>query len=186
MDLLTKIAKLLGLTEDASEDDVFIAVEAKLAGPPPPAADDSPGPISSEILAALDLEGDADLSTVVAQINVHKMSGGDDVATRLAKVEQENAAFRQRETDRTAADLVARGIAEGKLSPAQKDWATDYAAKDAKGFETYLAKATAIVAPGSTGAGAAPASAAGELTAVERQLGISQKQRDDYHTKHAS
>lgn len=58
------------------------------------------------------------------------------------------AALQKADADSKAEQLVAAAMQSGKVSPAMKDWATDYAQKDAAGFEAYLAKAPVLVAAG--------------------------------------
>ena len=177
MNILKKLAKLLGLKEDAGEEQVVEAVEAKLkekplakvaeavglkidakepeileaiqakdkspeketndymkSGRPPAAA--SGNVACKEVLDALDLKNDSDKSEVIATI--HALKQGKDLPERVAALEKEIA------TDRREA-LVAKAMAEGKIAPAQKEWAETYAEKDPKGFEIFIAKAPQVV-----------------------------------------
>ena len=65
--------------------------------------------------------------------------------------------------------IVSAAVEAGKVTPAQKDWATDYATKDLAGFERYVAAAATIVAPGAKpkAAGQVPASV-NDLTEEDR------------------
>lgn len=92
------------------------------------------------------------------------------VASRLSALETSLA------TDKATAAVEA-AMAAGKVTPAGKDWALDYASKDLAGFEAYVAVAPAIVAPGQHGPGGTPPTVAGQLgeadLAVCSRLGIS-------------
>lgn len=57
-------------------------------------------------------------------------------------------ALKARLDDRDAEDLVAKAIADGKVTPAQRDWAKGYACKDRPGFEAFVAQAPVVVASG--------------------------------------
>jgi len=80
---------------------------------------------------------------------------------------------------------IAAAMSAGKVTPAQKDWALAYHARDPQGFATYIAKAPVLVAPQSAAGAGAPtagAPAGGTPTldesakAVCSQLGISAEQ----------
>lgn len=68
-----------------------------------------------------------------------------------------NPALRQRveELEKQAAsqkaqELVGLAMKDGKLSPAQKEWAVAYALSDPKGFAAFMEKAPVVVPMGKT------------------------------------
>ena len=62
---------------------------------------------------------------------------------------------RRAEDDARAA--VGAAMQAGRLAPAQKDWALDYARKDLAGFNAFAERSPVIVTPGTPHAGGAPA-----------------------------
>jgi phage I-like protein len=96
------------------------------------------------------------------------------------------AALQAKIAKESAAALVEEGAKAGKISPAMREWASSYAAKDPEGFRAYLDKAPALVTAAASGGQAKTtppegASASKALTDMEKkvcaQTGIS---HDDY------
>ncbi len=98
------------------------------------------GPTIDLLRARLELPADANLHQVLAQAE-----------RRLADLSAQAAAV---EADRR----VQAALAEGKLTPAQRDWAVQLALKDPAAFDEWAASAPRIVAIGRT---REPAPAAG-------------------------
>jgi phage I-like protein len=126
--------------------------------------------VSKAVLSALDLDDDANESTVVASINVMKQERQVSVsAADLQAVKDDLAA-------RDARDAVDAAIAKGKVMPAQKEWAMDYAAKDPAGFTQYVAKAPQTIPvdalPGKTQQASDPV-ADDAVKAVAKIMGVS-------------
>jgi phage I-like protein len=69
-----------------------------------------------------------------------------DNAAKVVTLQTELNALKKKEIDNAVETIVAKGMAEGKISPATKDAMTIFAAKDPKAFETYLATAPVVVA----------------------------------------
>jgi phage I-like protein len=139
VELLKLIIAALGLPEDATEDqavEAMKALKAKADQPPEPQVRET---IPREILDALGVEGGADKSTVVASI--HALSKGTGAMVPRAEFE----ALRAQIAEQTAETLVAKAMSDGKVTPAQKEWAVDYAARDPEGFKLYLSKMPRIV-----------------------------------------
>lgn len=132
MDFLKKLAAKLGLPETATEDEVMAAV-AKLL--------DASGDVPEAVAAALGVTA-KDASTVVASIHALRQSTKgmvsrvdfDALTAKLAK--------------RDAEEVVAKALADGKITPDQKEWAAQYAASDLAGFQTFVAKAPVVLPVG--------------------------------------
>jgi len=81
---------------------------------------------------------------------------------------------------RDTEEVVEAALAAGKILPAQKGWAKDYASSDLKGFKQYLEKTPAIFTPDNLPAFDKAAGTGGGLSAVEKsvasQLGLSEEQ----------
>ncbi len=136
MELLKRLIEKFGLAEDAGEDEVLAAIDDLMAR-----AEEGGdgGGDTEEVAAALDLEGSADRSTIVASIHALKQ------ATRTMVPRQEFEALKDQIAKRDATDTVAAAMTAGKITPAQKDWAEAYARKDLPGFQTFVAKAPVVV-----------------------------------------
>lgn len=135
MEYLKRLAKILHLPETAGEEDVLKAVTAKCEAQQPPAA-----PVAAkEVLEALGLPETAGRSEVVATI--HAMRQKPDLTAEVAKLRRELAC-------RTRDELVAAALKEGKIAPAQREWAENYALSDPEGFRLFLAKAPVVVPVG--------------------------------------
>ena len=69
---------------------------------------------------------------------------GDSVLQqRVAELEKQAASQK-------AEELVGLALKDGKLSPAQKEWAVAYALSDPKGFAAFVEKAPVVVPMGKT------------------------------------
>ena len=135
MDLLKKLIKALGLADDASESDVLSAIKKIMNKKP-----EKPKEVAAkDVLDALDLKEGSDTSTVVASIHALKQSDKTGVSREeFDKVTKQLA-------DRDAGEVVAKAGAEGKITPDQTKWATEYATRDLEGFKTFVAKAPVVV-----------------------------------------
>ncbi|MBN4058799.1 hypothetical protein JYT18_01065, partial [Desulfocapsa sp. AH-315-J15] len=81
-------------------------------------------------------------STVVASIHALKQSGKNVVSQTDFKQLQEKLAKRD------ADEVVAKAVIDGKITPEQKDWATQYAKDNLDGFKIFVAKAPVVVPVG--------------------------------------
>lgn len=135
---LEKLIKLLGLENDATEEDILTKLselmetsgkkeEAQLVA-------------NKTVLDLLELPGSAKTEDVTARIMSFK--AGDSALK--ARVEQ----LEKQEKERKADALVEMALKEGKISAAQKDWANTYALSDPQGFELFVEKAPAVVPVG--------------------------------------
>lgn len=178
MDLLKQLATLFGLaaTADAaavakhagdlvaqakSQGEQLKAL-AKAAGVPETA---KPEEVATAIATAV-AAGKPDPAKFVAIADFEKVS------TAFATVQKERA-----EEKATAA--VDKAIADGKLTPAQRDWALDFCKSDPARFAAFVEKQPVIVAPGARPGAGKPTPADAPLDdedkAVCRQLGITEE-----------
>lgn len=192
---LKKLFEALGLEEGADEATALARVEALKAAEvkAPPAGE------AVKALAKAVGEGDDADAEIVARraLDALKAAGQepdpsqyvgkaafDEVSSQLKRIQDERA-------EEKAVAAVEAGMRQGKIPPAQKDWAMAYARKDLEGFEGYLTNAPSITAPTSGVPSAAPPKASGGALSAEekalcRQLGLSEddykKSRDDEET----
>ena len=165
---LKALREALGLATDADAAAVLAAVAVHVANTA------SLSSVAEKVGLAKDAGGDA----IVAA--AHPAPTGDQwvpraeldrAVARIAAVENLNA-------ESQAAAAVDAAMQAGKVAPASRQWALDYAKSNPDGFATYVAGAPTVVAPGSTGTGGTPPDpdAALDNTDLEmcRQLGIDQ------------
>lgn len=129
--LLASLRTLLELPEDATEEQVIEAVQALLAKPEVEVAHE-------EILEELGVNKKATLAQVKGAIIALKRPDG-----HVSKAEY--LALKKRLDERDRDDLVTAAMKAGKITPAQKEWAEEYALKDPQGFRAFIEHAPAVV-----------------------------------------
>ena len=170
MEFLKALAAMLGLPETATEEDVKNAVDALMKKGTEVVA-------NSTILSMLGLENDAKTEDVTGKIQ--QMKNGGDVAAELAALKQQLA-------NKDADEAVALALKEGKISAAQKEWASQYALKDPEGFSGFLEKASPVVPMGKLGADQLAIHKKGEVDSlVRKNLGMSKEDIEKYGDKEA-
>ena len=143
---LNKLIKLLGLPESATEEDVTGKITEILSaldaqkGDPEKKDGGEELVANKTILDLLGLPADAKTADVTAQIMACK--AGDTALQE--RVKQLEAAEKKRNAD----DLVLQAMKDGKISAAQKEWATTYALSDPDGFKVFAEKAPVVVPVG--------------------------------------
>lgn len=147
-ELLEKLRKILGLAEDADQAAVCAAIEKAVDGAK--GKDDGETKALASVAKALGLSEDAkaeEIETAAASATAKAAQAGKggDALARLAKLEE------QRATEKAEASVDA-AVKAGKLTPAQRDWALGYAAKDPEAFAAFVEKQPVIAA----GAGLPP------------------------------
>lgn len=176
---LTAIAALLGLSAPENEDAVLAAAQSHVERAKSDAA--ALGDLRKSLGVADGADAATALATASALVAGKKnvdpaqyvpMSVHQELAAQLSKIQQGLAADK-------AQGAVATAMKEGKVSPAQKEWATAYASADPDGFAKFVAAAPVIVASGQT-ASSRPAPKEGELDETESvicaQLGLTKEQ----------
>lgn len=155
---LKELAKLLGLAEDAPEEEIKKAVaEAAKAKEKEQETEKKEAPgatqpgdkgaqagqevvANSTILSMLGLQGDAKTEDVAATIMTLKAGGAD--------IQRDFLALKEKLIQKDADELVQNALKTGKISAAQKEWAMEYALKNQDGFKKFLEKAPAVVPVG--------------------------------------
>lgn len=129
-----KIVKALDLKDDVSDEAIITALKDKTA-----ILEDKQGKISTRIVNALGLDEGSDESTVVATIHALKQKtvSGIDV--------EEFNKLKKKVAEKDRDELVQIAMKQGKITPAQKDWAEQYALEDPKGFKAFVSKAPVVV-----------------------------------------
>ena len=192
MELVKMLAELLGLGEGASEQQVVEALKACVqenkslkekaeVGKQPPAEDDKIV-ANKEVCELLGLEAGAKTADVAAAIMALKggIIGDVDLNKKVRALEQTIATY-------YADEAVRMALKEGKITPAQKEWARSYALKDLDDFKAFVDKAPQVVPMGEVGGGESLALKSTEpdeaTMLVCKQLGISAEDVKKYGMK---
>ena len=137
---IKELALLLGLDENATEEDVKKKL-AEIKEKAEAQAEEKPIPVAnSVVLSLLGLDEKAkteDVVTAVMSFNSHK-------------ADEEKEELKKKLEEREAGDLVQTALKDGKISAAQKEWAMSYALSDKEGFKSFLNKAPGVVPMGIT------------------------------------
>lgn len=193
MDFMKELAKLLGLGEDATEEQVKEALKvcleenkslkesaAEAAKQQPPENDKVVA--NKEVCELLGLKAGAATADVAAAIMALKGGniGGVNLVEQVKSLEAKLA-------DRDAEEAVEMALKAGKITPAQREWAKGYALKNLDDFRGFVEKAPQVVPMGDVG-GSEPLTLkrdeVDEATLlVCKQLGISTEDVKQYGMK---
>ena len=140
----------LGLPEDATEEQITQALTAALAELKKLKEDGKePLPGSEETVAnkavceLLGLKSGAATSDVTAKIM--ELKGGIiDGVNVMAELKALKDTMARRDAD----ESVTQALKAGKITPAQKEWATSYALSNPRGFSDFVEKAPQVVPMG--------------------------------------
>ena len=131
MEIHKQLASALSLDESASEEQVLAAVKALKDAP-------AVAPVHKEVLDLLDLKDGASLAEIKGRVIALKNPAGYVKAEEF-KALSDKLALRDRD------ELVSLALSSGKISPAQKAWAAEYALKDPTGFAAFIEAAPQVV-----------------------------------------
>lgn len=124
--------------------------------------------VATKATAALSLAGTPTADDVVRAINAARTPD----ASRYIPVEQHDAVVaelrtvRERETTR----VVQAAMDAGKVTPALRDWAIAFHARDPQGFAQFVEKSPTIVEPGTQARRDADPNTAGKLSDTEKAI----------------
>jgi len=178
---LQKLAQLLGLGPDATEEQIMEALKA-MAAENRSLKEQSGGEATvanKAVCELLGLKAGAPAEDVTAKIM--ELKGGTidgvNVLAELKTLKEQNAR-------RDADEAVTLALKAGKISAAQKEWAQSYALSDPKGFSAFVEKAPQVVPMGEfipESPLALKSGAPDEITSlVCKQLGVSREDLDKY------
>jgi len=173
---MNKIMEALGLAATATENEAMAAITTlkEAAGKMPVAC--------KAVMEALGLKEDAKESEVTGTIVAMKTGSASagDLAAQVKSLSDRLAA-------RDAEELVQLAMKDGKIAPAQAEWAKKYASTDPEGFKVFAAKAPVVVPQGEHGKPPATPPESQELNASElvacKQLGITAEQYKKHNKK---
>lgn len=130
MDILKEIAKLLGLSENATEEQILEAIKT-LANLKESSKEQDELVVNKTIGALLEVDENAKTEVVAAKIMALKNPAGFVPVDKYNEVTQK---LQKMQGD----DLVEMALKDGKITPAQKDWAKEYVLKDQVGFKKFM------------------------------------------------
>ena len=171
----------------ATEEQIMEALSACVAenkslkeGQKPPAADENTV-ANKAVCELLGLKAGAPAADVTAKIMELKAGTIDGV-----NLAEELKALKAQNARRDADAAVELALKAGKITPAQKEWATSYALSDPKGFAAFAEKAPQVVPMGAVGFediknGGAPIDAATVMAC--KQLGVDPEEAKKYMMK---
>lgn len=166
---LKELAAILGLPEEATEDDVRNALKMIVEK----VKDDKEEFVAnSTVLGLLGLKADASTAEVSASIMSLK-NGNRGTNERLKKLEEE---IRMK----GAEDAVDKALKDGKITAAQKEWAMTYALRTPEGFQDFVAKAPTVVQMGKMALKDSPKSGGSDYEEVLKCMGISKEDSEKY------
>ena len=173
-ELLQALRTALGLSNDADQAAILAACRSSAT---------ETASALQPLAVELGLAGNASVADIAASARTKLATGTPDPAkfvpmAAFAELQGQVAELRGTAAQDKATTAVNAAMQAGKVTPALKDWALSYAAKDPVGFDGWVANAPAVVKPGgSTMTGAPPAADAASLdeagVAVCAALGIS-------------
>lgn len=145
---IKKIAELLGMDENATEEEVLDALKAcieenkslKETAQRPPSEDVVANKAVCELLGLKAGASSGDVSAKIMELKNGTIDGVNLIA--------ELKALKERNAERDADDAVLLAMKAGKITPAQKEWAKSYALSDPNGFHSFAEKAPQVVPVG--------------------------------------
>ena len=173
---LLAIAKLLGLGDDATEAAVLKAIQDKT---------EALAKVSSKLGLAADASAEAVLTALEQKATAAAKNGNPDPEKFVPREMFDSLSNQVKElakagADREANEAVDAAVKAGKIAPAQKAWALEYASSNLKGFNAFVEGAPVIVAGGQADGKDKPEAAAAKLDGDQKticdQLGITGKQ----------
>lgn len=180
---LNALIELLGLEEGTAEEDVLKRIkeltqqaakegQGGQEGKEGPAKEETQLVANKTVLDLLGLPEDARTEDVTARIMAFK-AGDSVLQRRVAELEKQAASQK-------AEELVGLAMKDGKLSPAQKEWAVAYALSDPKGFAKFVEKAPVVVPMGKTAFAADERKQAGVDWKILKNQGVTEEDLKKY------
>lgn len=136
MEFLKQIAKLLGLAEDSTEEQIIEAIKKMMEASKNNGEAETVA--NKEVLTALGLAEGASVDDVKGKIIALKNPAGYVSVDEFNKLKEK---VQKKESD----DLVGMALSSGKITPAQKEWAEEMALKDPNGFKKFVDTAPQVV-----------------------------------------
>jgi phage I-like protein len=150
MDLKDKLIEMLSLKAEASDEELLAGVRDLHAW-------------RTGVTSTLALKADATAADARGAVLALK---SPDNTIPMA----EFVALKAQVAKRSADDLVELALKDGKVTPANKAWAEEYALKDTEGFQAFLKTAPAVVPTGRQTDDTKPPAAKGKLSEADELI----------------
>jgi phage I-like protein len=148
--ILAALLSSLGLKETATEQEALAALAALKARP------EKPGPaIPAALATELGVPATVDEATALAAVVALKKTDGAAL-TAMAALQTQLAELSAKVVGAELNATVDRAIADGKLVPAQRDWALGLGRKDMASLSAYIASAPPLAGLGGQSGGKGP------------------------------
>ena len=179
---MKELLKLLGLAESATEEQAIAAVNKIIADVQTLKTDKAAIVANKSVIEALGLKEGATEAEITGTIMAMKQSHGT-----VEQLTSELTLIKNKMSERDATEAVEKAVNDGKVTPAQKDWALEYAKRDMAGFQVFVSKAPIIVPQGRVAGAEKPAEGALDATQLEinKQCGIDIETFKKYSVKEA-
>lgn len=128
-----QLMKLLGITGEQPDEEILALADTRV----------KQAAALPEIAQALGLKPEATVSEITGTVLALKQ-GQEHFTTLQAEV----AALKAENAKTKAAAAVEEALKAGKMTPAQVDWAMEYAGRDLEGFKVFVEKSPKIVPVG--------------------------------------
>lgn len=183
---LLKIAKLLGLPENATEEDVEKKLKTVMeSGEKNQDDSNSNGKEDGSAVEAIaNKEGKMD-GVILSLLGLKEDARRDDVAAAIVALKNNDTlkAIQEELAGNRADALVETALKEGKISAVMSDWAHEYALKDEEGFKSFMEKAPAAVPVKRTDTVNAPKVSDDYDVSVLKDCGVSMEDVKKYYKK---
>lgn len=154
MDLLKQLAALLGLSENATEEEVVQALQKTVDE-----VDKAKKEKENQDKTKQDPKENTDVvanKVLCGLLGIDEKSQTEDMAAAIMALKNpanyvpvtEFNKLKERLDKKDSGEIVVKALKAGKISAAQKDWAEEYALKDPEGFKKFVEKAPQIVPVG--------------------------------------
>ncbi|MDP2168398.1 MAG: phage protease [Thermodesulfovibrionales bacterium] len=142
--VMKRLLVMLGLPDDAGEDEAVSALEAVMSGF---------SEFRARVASAIGLSEGAALSEVAGTIMAMKQAEGrmSEIPELMGRISE----LKSRLAKKDACELVSAAMKQGKVTPAQREWAASYAETDPEGFKVFVSKAPEAVPMGEAAAAGA-------------------------------
>jgi phage I-like protein len=176
MDLVAEIRSLLGLADDASDEDILGALKELVQEEKEEEADELE---AENARKQLGLTAKASTGMIIRTYQSRLKTAGQPDPSQFVpialfqSVNSQLAALQLAQTNRDAGAVVEAAMSAGKITPAQREWAVSYANQDLRGFKAFVDMSPVIVPQPSMSAvahTATPTTTTGALDDSQKQV----------------
>jgi phage I-like protein len=153
--VMERILEILGLPPETEDDRVIRKLEALVAR----------SSALKGVCGIAGLDEDTPVSEIEGTVMAFKKSR-EQVEALNSTVKELREKLRLQEVEK----LVQQAMKEGKVTPAQHDWAKGYAGRDPEGFRAFVAKAPTVVPTGEVSGNSGPVVGSGRIDDTQLEV----------------